>query len=62
MKNEHPAMSAREARKNARERKKALDKEYSLKEPLNSSDKKLLAATVIFAVAGLAVWAQCGIF
>ena len=51
----------RELRKAQRARKKELDKEYSLSEPLTSSDKRVIRLIVVLSVICVATWLKPGI-
>lgn len=51
----------RELRKAQRARKKELDKEYSLSEPLTSSDKRVIRWIVVLSVICVATWLKSGI-
>ena len=51
----------REMRKAQRARKKELDKEYSLSEPLTSSDKRVIRWIVVLSVICVATWLKSGI-
>ncbi|MGN0443323.1 MAG: hypothetical protein ACI4F5_01745 [Acutalibacteraceae bacterium] len=51
----------RELRKAQRARKKELDKEYSLSEPLTSSDKRVIRWIVFLSVICVATWLKSGI-
>ena len=51
----------RELRKAQRARKKELDKEYSLSEPLTSSDKRVIRWIVVLSVIFVATWLKSGI-
>lgn len=51
----------RELRKAQRARKKELDKEYSLSEPLMPSDKRVIRWIVVLSVICVATWLKSGI-
>lgn len=51
----------REMRKAQRARKKELDKEYSLSEPLTSSDKRVIRWIVVLSAICVATWLKSGI-
>ena len=51
----------RELRNAQRARKKELDKEYSLSEPLTSSDKRVIRWIVVLSVICVATWLKSGI-
>lgn len=51
----------RELRKAQRARKKELDKEYSLSEPLTSSDKRVIRWIVVLSIICVATWLKSGI-
>ena len=51
----------RELRKAQRARKKELDKEYSLSEPLTSSDKRVIRWIAVLSVICVATWLKSGI-